>query len=75
MKELDLSRATEEEIRAFELKKEVLQRMTGKSRKFDYICTDCEMILRNKEQAMDHLIKTKHSIHETSFFNKEKGES
>ena len=62
--------ASEEEIRNFELKQEVLQRLRGDNRQFDYICTDCEIILKSKEEAMEHLVKTKHSIHETAFFNK-----
>jgi hypothetical protein len=50
--------ASEEEIRNFELKQEVLQRLRGDNRQFDYICTDCEIILKSKEEAMEHLVKT-----------------
>ena len=73
MKDLKLKQATEEEIRVFELKKEILQRLSGRDREFYYICANCDIKLKSKEEAMCHLVETRHKIHEIASLTKREG--
>ena len=73
MKDLKLKQATEEEIRVFELKKEILQRLSGRDREFYYICANCDIKLKSKEEAMCHLVETRHKIHEIASLTKKGG--